>query len=293
MERLRHWWMTGISPWVKLVYLVLLANGIPALCILMSIPAKTEGFFVWTVKPEASARMLGVMYTNALLLVLLGFRQPDWPRTRISMTVIAPFSVAATIVTFLNIGPFLKHPWYHLTYWLTMYLILFIAAPIVFIAQERAHGGKLPVQTPLTPIARANATLAAIATGVTGIGLLIGPNVINHLWPWTLTPLVSRILGVWFCTLAFAHVWALWDGDWQRTRIISWQAIPTGILVALVPIVHHSDLRSDRSSLVLYLVLALGASAIALLVTVTSARRESRLPTSIRRHRGEMSPERG
>ena len=77
MERLRHWWMTGISPWVKLVYLVLLANGIPAFCILMSIPAKTEGFFVWTVKPEASARMLGVMYTNALLLVILGFLQPE------------------------------------------------------------------------------------------------------------------------------------------------------------------------------------------------------------------------
>jgi hypothetical protein len=292
MGRLRHWWLTGLSPWVKAVYLVLLANGVPAFCILMSIPAKTETFFVWTVKPEASARMLGVMYTNALLLVVLGFLQPDWPRARITLVVIAPFSIAATIVTFLNIAPFLKHPWYHLTYWLTMYLILFFAAPIVFIAQERAHGGKLPILAPLSPLARTYVACAAVATGVTGIGLLIRPDVINRLWPWTLTPLVSRILGVWFSTLALAHGWAVWDGDWQRTRIIFWQAIPTGILTALVPIIHHDDLRGDRGPLALYLILALGASAMALLVTVTSARQEEKLPRAVGVV-GEIRPEQG
>jgi hypothetical protein len=174
-----------------------------------------------------------------------------------------------------------------------MYLILFVLAPVVFIAQERAHGGRLPVRVPLSPLARANATLAAIATGVTGIGLLIGPAIINHLWPWLLTPLVSRILGVWFCTLALAHIWALWDGDWQRIRIIFWQAIPTGVLLALIPLLHGGDLRTDSSvPLALYFILALGASATALLVTVTSARREARLPETSGVV-GEMRPERG
>src|SRR6476659_9314199 len=132
-----------LSLWVKFIFLVLAANDLPAFLILMTIPGLTNEWFVWTVKPDASARLLGVMYANALLLVGLGLIQPDWGRARITMVVITFFSVAATIVTFFNLDPFLKHPWYHLAYWLSLYLILFASAPLVFFLQERKNGGKL------------------------------------------------------------------------------------------------------------------------------------------------------
>jgi len=274
MDTFLTWWKTGLSPWVKFVYVVLLLNGLPAFVILLAIPGLTEQWFVWTITPPASARLLGVMYGNALLFVGLGVLQPTWARARVTLVVITLFSITATLVTFLNMGPFLKHPWYHLAYWLTMYCSLCVAAPVVFVAQERAHGGRLPVEVPLPPLARALATLGLAACGLTGLGLLANVAVVNQFWPWTLTPLVGGIVGVWFSTLALAYGWTLWDGDWRRTRLMFLQAIPTGLGLALLPLLHAADLRPGTEDLVaLYLGLALlpAAGTVVLLLTMRRA----------------------
>jgi len=118
------WWRRGVPPAVKVVYLLLLANGLPALVLLTLKPGSTDDLFVWTVQPEASAHLVAAMYANALLLVALGIVHPGWAQTRVTMVVITLFSVLATTVTFAHLDPFLAHPWYHLAYWLSMYLIL-------------------------------------------------------------------------------------------------------------------------------------------------------------------------
>lgn len=268
-----NWWKSGLSPWVKFVYLVLIANGLPAFIILMSLPDQTATWFVWTVKPTASAYLLGVMYGNALLLVLFGVMQPSWVRARITLLVISIFSVVATIVTFLNLGPFLQHPWFHLAYWLSMYIVLFVAAPVVFFVQERAQGGRLPVEVPLSALARTVAAASLLVLALAGLALFIGPPFASTFWPWSLTPLVSRIVAVWFSSLAAAYGWALWDGDWRRTRLIFWQAIPTGAALALVPLVHAGDLRVDASpALGLYVALATGLATLNLVIVLLEQR---------------------
>ncbi len=248
MDRLVSWWKSGLSPWVKFVYLVLMANGVPAFIVLILLAGQTKDWFVWTITPDASARLLGVMYLDAILLVVLGFLQPNWARARITMVVITPFSIAATLVTFFHLSKFLEHPWYHLVYWLSMYLILFAAAPVIFFWQERAHGGRLTVQVPLSPIARGTAIFGLLVSTATGLGLFIDPTIVNNFWPWGLTPLVGRILAVWFSTLALAYAWALWDGDWVRTRPIFWQAIPSGLILALLPLLHSEDMGKSRGN---------------------------------------------
>lgn len=246
MSKLVGWWKRGLSPWVKLVYLCLLANAVPAFIILMTIPDKTADWFVWTIKPPVSARLLGIMYLSALLLVLLGLVQPNWARARITLAVIAPFSIAATIVTFFHLSNFLEHPWFHLTYWLSMYLILFVLAPVVFAWQERKHGGRLQVEIPLSAFSQGIAVLGVIVCGATGLGLFIDPKIINNFWPWGLSPLVGRIVAVWFSTQAIAYAYTLWDGDWIRTRLVFWQAIPCGLALCLLPLLHGSEMGTGR-----------------------------------------------
>ena len=251
------WWHRGVSPRVKLVYLVLLANGVPAFFILSFAPNNTDDLFVWTIVPDASAQLLGVMYGNALLLVAIGLAQPGWARARVTVVLIAFFSVAATVVTLFTLDPFLKHPWFHLTYWLSMYAILLVVAPLVLVLEEREHGGRLPVEAPLGAAARAVGALCVAAFGTAGVALLVSPSSVSDLWPWSLTPLVGRILGVWMCALAVAYAWALWDGDRVRARPIYLQGIATGPALALVPLLHHGDVKPDAGpELTLYLALA-------------------------------------
>lgn len=248
--------------WVKVIYLDLVFHGLVAFCLLMAAPGRTEELFVWTVQPAASARLLGVMYGNAALLGVLGFQQPDWPRSRVLMVLVTPFSLAATIVTFFHLQPFLQHPRFFFVYWLAMYFFLFFTTPLVFVRQEKAHGGRLSRQFPLSWAARAVAAGSAMVLTAIGLTLFIDPVGVSAYWLWTISPLVGRILAVWLISMAAAYAWALWDGDWVRTRPIFGQAFPAGLLLALVPLIHGEAIRQGaQQALVIYLVVTLGWSA--------------------------------
>jgi hypothetical protein len=235
---------------------VWLANGLPAFIILMTLPDRTEILFIWTIAAEISARLIGVMYFNALLLVVFGIFQTSWGRVRVIMVVITLFSILATLLTFFFLKPFLAHPWYHLTYWLFMYFVLFFAAPIVFVTQERKKGGRLPIQIPLHIPARLLAAVLLLISLVCGLGLIFKVDSVNTIWPWVLPPLVGGLIGVLFITHTAAYAWALWDGDWLRTRPMFWQAPITGLLLILLPLLHPNDLRPDAGKgLVLYYLL--------------------------------------
>ena len=65
MNSLKQWWNNDLSKGVKFVFLVLLANGLPAFLILMTLPTFTEILFVWTIKPVINARLVGTVLTNA------------------------------------------------------------------------------------------------------------------------------------------------------------------------------------------------------------------------------------
>ncbi len=259
MDVLLGWWRNGLPGSVKFVLLTLLANGLPAFLILMIVPQLTDILFVWTIKPAINARLVGVMYSNALLLVAIAAFQTSWERVRINMVVITLFSIFATLLTFFYLEPFLAHPWFHLAYWLTMYFVLFFSAPVIFFLQERKQGGKLPVCIPLSPFARLLGSVSLIISLIVGLGLLFNIELVNSIWPWVMPPLVGGLIGVLFLTHAAAYAWALFDGDWLRVRPIFWQALPTGILFALLPVLHARDLREGfLFGLVLYLGLGLG-----------------------------------
>lgn len=241
MNGLKQWWFNDLSTGVKIVLLVLLANGLPAFIILMSVPNLTEYLFVWTIKPEINARFIGVMYSNALLLIGLSAFHTTWARVRINMVVITLFSLLATVLTFVYLKPFLEHPWYHLAYWLTMYLVLCFVAPYVFLTHEKRHGGKLPIQVPLNRGARLVAGISLVISLLCGLGMIFRIDLVNQFWPWKVTPLVGGLFGVLFMTHAAAHAWGLWDGDWLRVRSMFWQAPPTGLLLMFLPLIHTAE----------------------------------------------------
>jgi len=269
---LKQWWNNDLPKGVKFVFLVLLANGLPAFLILMTLPNWTELLFVWTIKPVINARLVGVMYFNAILLVGIGFFQTSWARVRNIMVVITLFSILATLLTFVFLKPFLAHPWFHLTYWLVMYLVLFFAAPYVFLTQERKSDGRLPIQIPLNNAARLLAGVALLVCLVLGLALIFRIDLVNQYWPWTLPPLVGGLIGVLFITHAAAYTWALWDGDWLRGRPMFWQAPITALLFILLPLLHAGDLRPDAGAALTLYYFAAGLFALAFLGVILSFR---------------------
>lgn len=242
----RRWWTTGQDPWVKFVELFLVVNGIAAVISLLLAPGSEE-WFTWTIVPDASARLLAVMYANAVLLGLIALRQPDWPHARAIVVLFTAFALAATVMTFFNLAPFRAHPWYHLAYWLGGYFVLVLTAPWILVLQERRHGGRLPVAVPLRGVQRATAALACAGLAVAGSAFEVSPTDVSTVWPWDVPPLTGRLIGVWLLAGAAAYAWTLWDGDWRRARPLFLAAPVTGSLLALVPLLHRGDVRPDAA----------------------------------------------
>jgi hypothetical protein len=259
--RVRDWWRSGQDPWVKFVELFLVANAVAAVISLTFAPG-SEDWFTWTVLPDAGARLLAVMYANAIVLGVVALRQPDWAHARVIFVLICVFALAATVMTFFNLEPFRAHPWYHLGYWLTGYGVLVLTAPAVLVWQERLHGGRLPVERPLSRLQRATGAAAGAGMGAASIALLISPVRFSDVWPWDVAPLTGRLIGVWLGAFAVAYAWALWDGDWGRVRPLYLAAPITGLLLALVPLTHTGDVRpSAAGELAVYYALALAVAA--------------------------------
>jgi hypothetical protein len=246
---------------VRTIQVLLIVNALPAFVVLMAVPDKTSRYFVWTVHPAANARALGVMYGSAFLLAATAWGARDWPHVRVTMAVVAPFAVAATIVTFVTLDPFLAHPHVELAYWILMYSILFVLAPATLVANELSAGGRLAPDAPLALAGRAVLAAAGCLLLVAGIGLLFRLHPIARLWPFDLTPLVARILGVWLASLGLAHLWAAADGDRTRARPLLLSSPLTGMLLALVPLLHRDDVTNGVAA---YLVLAAALLAVGL-----------------------------
>jgi len=173
-------------------------------------------------------------------------------------------------VTLVTLKPFRAHQWYELAYWLLMYSILFVLVPAAFVVEERKHGGRLPVEAPFAPGGRAAVAVLAALLLVAGIGLLFELSYATRLWPFAITPLVARILGVWLGSLGLANAWTVWDGDRLRARALLLSIVPTGVLLALVPLLHRDDLRDGATGArIAYLLLA-GAMAVLPLAALRS-----------------------
>jgi hypothetical protein len=263
MAAVVRWLRDGSA--VRVILFLLLVNALPAFVVLMAVPDRTSRYFVWTIHPTANARVLGVMYGNAFLLAAAAWREREWPRMRVTMVVVAPFAVAATIVTFLTLDPFLAHPHVELAYWILMYSVLFVLAPAVLVANELARGGRLAVTAPLASLGRLLFAATGCMLAVAGTGLLFALDPVTSLWPFALTPLVARILGVWLASLGIAHLWTALDGDRLRARPLLLASPITGVLLALVPLLHHGDVRDDATGgVAAYLVLAAALVAVGL-----------------------------
>jgi hypothetical protein len=267
------WWATGQHPSAKFVEAFLVVNAVAAVLSLLLAPG-SEDWFTWTIVPDASARLLAVMYANAVVLGVVALRQPDWPRARVLVVLITVFALAATTMTFFQLDPFLAHPWFHLAYWLGGYAVLVATAPVVLFVQERRHGGRLGVQLPLGTFRRVVGAAAGLAMAGAALALLVSPARFSDVWPWEIAPLTGRLLGVWLAAFATAYAWALWDGDWIRVRPLYLAAPITGLLLALVPPAHAGEM-SGTGELAAYYALALVIAAPGLaLIARPAARRQ-------------------
>ena len=150
-------------------------------------PERTETLWAWTIAPPLTSMLLGSVYVaGAYFFARVLFGAP-WERVAAGFPPIIAFVWMAAIATLLHLDRFHEDS-LPFAAWAALYIVTPIGVPLLYLHNRRPLGGP--------PLARA----VRIGLGVVGAAivsasmvLFMVPDVGIDNWPYTLTPLTTRI----------------------------------------------------------------------------------------------------
>ena len=212
-----------VLPITRIVFVPAAVLAIIAGIQLYVLTEQTDEYFAWTISSPLSAAFLGGGYWSGALLLLFAIAERFWANIRIAIAAVSafvPLMLAVTVVHldrvhFAASGPPLVAAWA----WMVVYLVVPFALLAVILVQLRAPGGDPPRSAPLAVWIRALVGFnAAISLGIS-VPLLLFPETLFAVWPWPLTPLTARAIGVGFLTVAVASFQFVRENSWRRGRV--------------------------------------------------------------------------
>jgi hypothetical protein len=234
---------TPVLPgWRPLVW-AFLALTLLSTVTLYVLPERTDRLFAWTIQPPLSAAFLGGGYAAGFVLVVFTMRARAWADARVPWATVCVFTWATLVATLAHLDRFHfdaagAMPRFLAWLWIVVYVTVPPWMTVLLIGQRRARAAAVDAGAdngagPPLPrwLAAALGVQAAVLAGV-GVALLVAPTLSGSLWPWTLTPLVSRAVGAWCLALGFAAALVVQQGDFAHLRAPSLTYVCLGLLQA-------------------------------------------------------------
>lgn len=229
----------------------------------------TDRFFAWTIKSPLTAAFLGASYWASFAMELLAARKRVWAHARIAVPAVLLFTTLTLIVTLLHLETFhlfAPDPLTRLTawVWLAVYAIVPLAMGWLLLAQLRVPGIDPPRGAPLATWLRMALLIHALVLLPLGAGLLLLPELVRPLWPWTLTPLTAQAIGAWLLALGVAAAHSASENDWRRVQVATLSYTVFAVLQLGALVRYPGQIAWDRPAALLYLVFMLSVLLIGL-----------------------------
>ncbi|HZA59326.1 MAG TPA: hypothetical protein VE523_09110 [Solirubrobacterales bacterium] len=254
----------GLTPALRLTLVGFAGLALIAGLLLFAGAGDTADWFSWTIEPPLSAAALGAFYWAAFVLLATGARAPDWDAARPIVLPVLVIAVVLLAVTLVHLDRFDMDSLFGV-FWLCAY----IAAPLLLLygiaAERRSHTGEAQRSARRLPgglrgVLAGEAVVMLAASGL----MLLAPDTAADMWPWALTPLVSRALGAFTLGVALVGLMVVRE---DRLVLFSGTAVAylaLGALQLLAVALHGGDLGDDGPANALYVaflaaILATGA----------------------------------
>jgi len=174
------------------------------------------------------------------------------------------------IVSLLHVTVF-DWSWRPTWFWWFAYIWFPIGA--AFIAWSQRHETGHGDEPPLSPLLRGFLAVQGAVAVVLALGLLLAPQIMIRLWPWSITPLLTQIYSAPFLAYGVGSLYAARQHGWSEVRIA---VIATLVLtlVAVITSYMHSGLFSaaNPSTWVWFCGLGFAALGLAAFVAVPRLR---------------------
>ena len=208
----------AVRPFTRGLSVVIIPFLVVASVLLYVLPFATEQLFAWTIEPPITAMFLASAYLGGIWFFVQAVRQPLWHRVKYGFPPVVLFAALLGVATLLHIDRFHAGHISFLT-WLTLYATTPFLALAALLLNRRADDGA--AEDPDFRIPRAPRVLLAILGIVslgTGLVIFAVPQAGIDAWPWTLTPLTSRVVGAILTLPGMVNLWLLLDSRWSSFR---------------------------------------------------------------------------
>lgn len=239
-----------------------------AAILLIPLAERTADFFAWTIAVPASAAFIGLFYLALTVMAILALRQPWWAPARAAVVPAVVFVVLVLVTTLLHLDKF------HLFsggvparamawIWLVIYIVTAPAFVLGFWRQRRAPGGDPQRTAPPPPWARVALGGLVVVLTLEGLALFVAPSLGASLWPWALTPLTARMIGVTLISVALLAASVVRMDDRVTGRIPAIGLLTFGVTALAVVAWYSGQVEWTRSSAWAYLAAATALAVVA------------------------------
>lgn len=214
-----------ILPATRWASLVVFAILVPALVILWGLPDRTADAWAWTIKPELTPIFLGAGYGAGAYFFLRTFLARRFHPSAAGIFGAAFFATLMLIATIIHWDRF-NHGDAPLVGALVFYgwVGVYIVSPFVVLAlwwlNRRTDSGRPAPGEAIVPawVRRLALAFACGAFAAAAVFFLAPAEAID-IWPWTLTPLTSRVLGSFTAQVGVGALLLSLDPRWSAWRL--------------------------------------------------------------------------
>lgn len=225
-----------IFPLTRWVAIAVIPFLLAAFVILAFFPERTGEFFAWPITPPMTALFMGAGYLGGAYFFARVATESHWHRVAIGFLPVTVFTIAMLASTLLHMDRFNLGtvPFY---LWMALYVITPVLIPLVWLRNRPADPGT-PERDDMRVPGILRALMALVSVVQLGFAVLgfARPDLLDAVWPWTLSPLTGRVLSGWLAFLGVGGLMLARETRWSAWRvgiesIALWQAL---ILVGLV-----------------------------------------------------------
>jgi hypothetical protein len=242
-----------------------------AFVVLYGFPRDTKRWFAWTIKPPMTPMTLGAVYLGGAFFFVRAFRAREWHTIKAGFVAVGTFATLMGVATIRHWDRFNHH---HVAFWL--WAGLYFTTPFLvwgaWLSNRRRGTAPQPGDVMLPPAARALMAATGVLAVCAGLFLFLFPTQAIDAWPWTITPLTSRVLGAVFM-LGTAALGVLTDARWTAARLMLQVQVFMLTLILIAAARAHADFDASNVMTWLLLVGFVIALASAAGLSVTMERR--------------------
>jgi hypothetical protein len=207
-----------------------------AFILLYFLPDHTDTLFAWTIRPTMTPLLMGAGYLAGGYFFVQVLRARRWHTVQLGFLPITAFTIFMAIATFMHLDRF-HHGNITFYVWTALYIITPFLVPLAWYRNRVTDPGTPePGDILLSSPVRALFGAVGVAQLAVALGLLVVPQVMSKISPWTLTPLTAQVVGGWFALPSVVAILMAVDPRWSAIRItLQSQVIGLGLtLVAVV-----------------------------------------------------------